>query len=44
MTNLARWLAQGESRAEHLDQMLDDALASTFPASDPVAVIEPSAE
>ena len=43
VTNLARWLAANESEKEHLDQMLDEALASTFPASDPVAVIEPSA-
>jgi hypothetical protein len=38
VTNVARWLAQGESEKEHLDHMLDEALAETFPASDPTAV------
>jgi hypothetical protein len=27
-----------QSRAEHLDKLLDDALGQTFPASDPVAI------
>ena len=27
----------------HLDALLDDALAATFPASDPVALLVPSA-
>ena len=27
-----------ESRAEHLDKLLDEALEQTFPASDPVAI------
>lgn len=38
VANLARWLAQGETEKEHLDHMLDEALAETFPASDPTAV------
>jgi len=43
MTNLARWLAQGETKKAHLNHLLDEALESSFPASDPVAIIEPSA-
>jgi nicotinate phosphoribosyltransferase len=31
-----------ESRRQHLDQVLDEGLAETFPASDPVAVTEPA--
>lgn len=27
-----------QSRAEHLDKLLDEALEQTFPASDPVAI------
>jgi ankyrin repeat protein len=30
-----------ESRAEHVDQLLDQALEQTFPASDPIAVTPP---
>lgn len=30
--------AAGSERAEQLDQALDEALAATFPASDPVAL------
>jgi hypothetical protein len=29
---------KGQSRLEHLDKMLDEALEETFPASDPIAV------
>ncbi|HMI41961.1 MAG TPA: hypothetical protein VK485_12120 [Sphingomicrobium sp.] len=29
---------RGESRKEHLDRLLDEALAETFPASDPPSV------
>jgi hypothetical protein len=31
----------GESRAAHREKLLDDALAETFPASDPLAIIAP---
>jgi hypothetical protein len=34
----------GESRRKHLDQLLDQALEDTFPASDPVAVLQPAPE
>jgi len=35
----------GDERAAraHLDALLDDALADTFPASDPVALLAPAA-
>jgi hypothetical protein len=35
----------GDDRAAraHLDALLDDALADTFPASDPVAMLTPAA-
>jgi hypothetical protein len=31
---------QQAARREHLDELLDEALAETFPASDPIAVHE----
>jgi len=36
---------KGDDRATraHLDALLDDALADTFPASDPVALLAPAA-
>jgi hypothetical protein len=30
--------SEEQSRAAHLDQLLDDALQATFPASDPIAL------
>jgi hypothetical protein len=36
--------AGGQSRRKHLDQLLDQALEDTFPASDPVALLQPAPE
>ena len=33
-----------EARRRHLDKLLDQALEDTFPASDPVAVVQPAPE
>ncbi len=33
-----RFTIERQSRAEHLDKLLDEALEQTFPASDPVAI------
>ena len=38
VANLARWLATSETEKAHRDHLLDEALDSTFPASDPTAV------
>jgi hypothetical protein len=32
-------LSRGKAEAAHLDNMLDEALRETFPASDPIAII-----
>ena len=32
------------SRRKHLDELLDQALEATFPASDPVAMVQPAPE
>jgi hypothetical protein len=34
----SRRTLQGKSHKEHLDRLLDEALACTFPASDPISV------
>jgi hypothetical protein len=35
---------QGRSARKHFDELLDQALEDTFPASDPVAVLQPAPE
>jgi hypothetical protein len=37
-------IGRGQSRRKHFDQLLDQALEDTFPASDPVAVLQPAPE
>jgi len=34
--------AKTESRRKHAEELLDEALAETFPASDPVEMLEPA--
>ena len=33
---------RSEDRRRHLDEVLEEGLKETFPASDPVAVVEPA--
>ena len=38
MNTKHRALAADRSRASHIDNLLDEALKQTFPASDPIAI------